>query len=75
MKHHQTPPPKKPDYKIAKSIKRIFDQLEFNMATNEVSDGGTRNKEDLERKERLMQITEQEKKRFQPKWNGVTFHQ
>lgn len=54
-------------------MKRIFEQLEFNMANNEVSDGGARNKADLDRKERLMKITEEEKKRYKPAWAANTF--
>lgn len=61
------------DYIITKSMKRIFEQLEFNMANNEVSDGGARNKADLDRKERLMKITEEEKKRYKPTWAANTF--
>jgi hypothetical protein len=45
------------------------------MANNEVSDEGARNQEDLERKERILQITEAEKKRYKPTWNANTFQQ
>jgi hypothetical protein len=56
-------------------MKKILDQLEFNMANNEVSEGGARNREELDRKERLMKITEAEHKKFQPTWKATTFQQ
>lgn len=41
---------------ISKSMKKIFNQLEFNMANNEIPDGGAINQEDLDRKQRLIRI-------------------
>ncbi len=43
------------------------------MASNEVSDGGAQNKEDLERKQRLMKFTEAEQKKYKPSWAKNTF--
>ncbi|TNV85164.1 hypothetical protein FGO68_gene6828 [Halteria grandinella] len=60
---------------IVKSMKKILDQLEFNLANNEVSEGGARNRDELDRKERLMKITEAEHKKFKPTWKATTFQQ
>lgn len=44
------------------------------MATNDVSEGGAVNKEDLDRKERLIKILQAEEKRYMPTWNAKTWH-
>ncbi len=43
------------------------------MATNEISDEGARNKEELERKERVLKLIEEEEKRYRPAWQTQTF--
>jgi hypothetical protein len=54
-------------------MKRILDQLEFNMANHEVSEGGARNREELDRKERLMLIIEAEARKLKPSYAAKTF--
>jgi hypothetical protein len=52
--------------KAPKSIKTLFEKLEFQMAEGENQDGAAK-KEAFDRKMRVFNITEQEKKRYIPK--------
>jgi hypothetical protein len=61
--------------KAPKSIKNLFDQLEYQMAENDENQDGAARKEAFERKMRVVAITEQEKKRYVPKQFSTDFHQ
>lgn len=54
------------DRSIKKSVKHLFETLEFNMANNEAADGVIANSEELERKNRVVQVIQKEQKRYNP---------